>query len=228
MKFIASRLSEGNKLFPPEIQLEPAGITVKIPGLFSGESKYFDFVNIASVEINTPAIGYSTITIYAGGTKISTHGFTKSEVEQIKQGIENGKNSSKKPLTKKVKVDSSDDDEAVPIGNSLNSIINLSFTNDLEETKQKLDTISVQLMGYKWDISSSKIAQQNNQTLNQCLQQYKIGVVRLKQLTTDLETIKHYEKELLKLKRKKILNKYWAFILLFVVLLSLIVIVKLK
>ncbi|HTB52300.1 MAG TPA: SHOCT domain-containing protein [Ferruginibacter sp.] len=91
MKFIASRLSKDNKLFPSEIYLESTGITIKIPGLFSGETKHFDYNHIASVEIDTPLIGFSAITIFAGGTKMSANGFTKAEVKQIKEGIEAGK-----------------------------------------------------------------------------------------------------------------------------------------
>ncbi|WP_264521878.1 SHOCT domain-containing protein [Flavobacterium sp. N1994] len=91
MKFVASRLSSGNKLFPAEIYLEPSGITIKIPGLFSGETKHFDYDHIASVEIDTPLIGFSSITIFAGGTMMAANGFTKAEVKQIKEGIEKGK-----------------------------------------------------------------------------------------------------------------------------------------
>ena len=91
MKFSASRLSEGNKIFPSEIHIEQNGVTVKIPGLFGGDSKFFDFHHIASVDVKAPMIGYATITFYAGGTQISAHGFTSSEVKQIKQAIENGK-----------------------------------------------------------------------------------------------------------------------------------------
>jgi len=91
MKITAARLSEGNKIFPSEIHVESTGITIKIPGLFSGESKYFDFQNIASVDVSTPMIGYSTITIYAGGTKMTAHGFTKAEVNQVKEAIDSGK-----------------------------------------------------------------------------------------------------------------------------------------
>jgi hypothetical protein len=97
MVIIASRLSAGNKLFPNEIHLESNGITVKIPGLFSGESKHFDFVHIASVDIYTPMIGFSTITIYAGGTEIAAHGFTKEEVEQVKKEIDTRKAAQKNP-----------------------------------------------------------------------------------------------------------------------------------
>lgn len=91
MKFVASRLSSGNKIFPAEIYLDPAGVTIKIPGLFSGETKHFDYDHIASVEIDTPLIGFSKITIFAGGTMMEASGFTKAEVKEIKEGIEKGK-----------------------------------------------------------------------------------------------------------------------------------------
>jgi hypothetical protein len=98
MKFVASRLSSGNKIFPAEIYLEPTGITIKIPGLFSGETKQFDFNHIASVEIDTPLVGFSSITIFAGGTMMSANGFTKAEVKQIKEGIEKGKTHAKSTM----------------------------------------------------------------------------------------------------------------------------------
>jgi hypothetical protein len=91
MKFTASRLSEGNKLFPTEIYLEPTGITIKTPGLFSGESKHFDYNLIALVEIDTPLIGFSTIRIFTGGSQFSANGFSKAEVNQMKKAIEAGK-----------------------------------------------------------------------------------------------------------------------------------------
>jgi hypothetical protein len=91
MKFVASRLSSGNKIFPAEIYLEPTGVTIKIPGLFSGETKHFDYDHIASVEIDTPLVGFSSISIFAGGTMMAANGFTKAEVKQIKEGIEKGK-----------------------------------------------------------------------------------------------------------------------------------------
>src|ERR1700728_4861649 len=102
MKFTASRLSSDNKIFPSEIYLEDTGITIKIPGLFSGETKHFDFNHIASVEIDTPLIGFSTIRIFAGGTAMSAHGFTKAEVKQIREAIESGKVAAKVLATKNV------------------------------------------------------------------------------------------------------------------------------
>jgi hypothetical protein len=91
MKFTASRLSEGNKVFPAEIIIEPNGLTVKIPGLFSGQSRHLDYQNIGEVSVDAPLVGYSTITFFTAGTRVSAHGFTSSEVKQIKQAIEKGK-----------------------------------------------------------------------------------------------------------------------------------------
>ena len=97
MKYIASRFSEGNKVFPAEIHIEQTVVTVKIPGLFRDDTKFFYYNLIASVDVKTPLVGYSSVTIYSGGTQISAHGFTKSEAKQIMQAIENGKVNSSLP-----------------------------------------------------------------------------------------------------------------------------------
>jgi hypothetical protein len=137
MKFTASRLSEGNKIFPTEIYLESTGITIRIPGLFSGESKHFDFNHIASVEIDTPLIGFSTIRIFAGGTQMSANGFTKAEVLQIKDAIESGKVSSK-----------------ISSDNGINSAINtgggqLSIADEIKKMKELLDSGAITLAEFE-------------------------------------------------------------------------------
>jgi len=91
MKFTASRLSEGNKLFPAEIHIEDVGLTVKIPGFLGGKSTSLSYSDISAVSVDTPLMGYSTIHFNAHGAKISAHGFTKAEVNQIKDAIDNGK-----------------------------------------------------------------------------------------------------------------------------------------
>jgi len=91
MKFVASRLSEGNKLFPAEIHIEENGIKVKIPGFLRGDTKFIDYENISAVDVNTPMIGYSSITFYYQGSKAFAHGFTKGEAKQIKEAIDKGK-----------------------------------------------------------------------------------------------------------------------------------------
>lgn len=90
MKFTASRLSEGNKIFPAEIHCDKDGLTVKIPGFFSGKSRHLTYSQIGEISVDTPMVGYSTITFYTAGTRVSAHGFTKSEVKQVKAAIEKG------------------------------------------------------------------------------------------------------------------------------------------
>jgi len=111
MKFVASRLSEGNKVFPTEINCEEHGLTVKIPGLFRGESQYFDYHQISSVGVDAPLIGYSTITFYAGVNFISAHGFNSDEVKRIKEIITSrklNKNNSQHSQPHNSKTDSPD------------------------------------------------------------------------------------------------------------------------
>jgi hypothetical protein len=83
--YIASRVSEGNRLFPAEIHIEETEIMLKFPGLFSGKSRHIVYQQIEGVNIDTPMIGYSTITFVVGGEKLVGHGFSKSEVQEIKQ-----------------------------------------------------------------------------------------------------------------------------------------------
>jgi len=83
--FIASRLTAGNKIFPSKIIIDKDGVTLKIPGLFSGNEKTIPYTRISSVDINCPFIGYSTISIETTGEgNIKAHGYTKSEVTRMK------------------------------------------------------------------------------------------------------------------------------------------------
>lgn len=86
--FIASRLTAGNKLFPSEIIVDLSGVTLKIPGLFSGNEKTIPYTRISSVDIICPFLGYSSISIETTGEgSIKAHGFTKSEVTRMKELI---------------------------------------------------------------------------------------------------------------------------------------------
>ena len=84
-KYTASRVSEGNRLFPAEIHIGETEVTLKFPGFFSGKSRHIVYQQIEGVNIDTPMIGYSTITFVVGGEKLVGHGFAKSEVKEIKQ-----------------------------------------------------------------------------------------------------------------------------------------------
>ena len=86
--YTASRLTEGNKLFPAKIILEDNGVTFKVPSFFSGEETTIPYSRISSVNVNSPFVGYSDIIIETTGEgKIQVHGFTKDEVTEMKQFI---------------------------------------------------------------------------------------------------------------------------------------------
>lgn len=86
--YTASRLSEGNKMFPCVIHIDGSAVTFKIPGLFNGKESTIPMNRVSSVDIETPLIGFSTITIETTGEgKIRAHGFTKSEVKEMKETI---------------------------------------------------------------------------------------------------------------------------------------------
>lgn len=86
--FTASRLSEGNKVFPIEINIDKVGVTLKHPGLFSGQEKTIPFNSVSSVDVDCPLVGFSTIIIETTGEgEIYAHGFTKSEVKEMKDMI---------------------------------------------------------------------------------------------------------------------------------------------
>lgn len=84
-KYTASRLSEGNKLFPCELLLDEMSVTLKLPGFLNGKETTIPMNRISSVDIETPLIGYSTIIIETTGeAAIKAHGFTKAEVTEMK------------------------------------------------------------------------------------------------------------------------------------------------
>ncbi len=87
-KYTAARLSKGNKLFPIEILITGEGVTLKHPGLFSGQEKTIPFSRVSSVDVSCPLVGFSTIMIHTTGEgKIEAHGFKKSEVVEMKKMI---------------------------------------------------------------------------------------------------------------------------------------------
>ncbi|MEO7080269.1 MAG: hypothetical protein ABIY71_02040 [Flavobacteriales bacterium] len=86
--FIASRVAEGNRVFPSKIIIDQLGVTLKVPGLLSGNEKTIPFTRISSVDIDSPLVGYSTIIINTTGEgNIRAHGFTKAEVTRMKTMI---------------------------------------------------------------------------------------------------------------------------------------------
>ncbi|TNE81410.1 MAG: hypothetical protein EP332_04630 [Bacteroidetes bacterium] len=89
--FSASRLSEGNKIFPATISIDEFGVTLRIPGVFKGKEKTLGFREISSVNIETPLVGFSKITFNTlGFDRIHATGFSKEDAKQIKSLVQMG------------------------------------------------------------------------------------------------------------------------------------------
>ena len=89
--FTASRISDGNGMFPCKIMVGSNKITVRIPGFFHNQDKDIPYDQISEVSVDTPLVGYSTITFYTTGAGyVKAHGYTKSEVDEIKRLIDGG------------------------------------------------------------------------------------------------------------------------------------------
>jgi hypothetical protein len=98
MEITASRLSDGNKLFPARITLTVHGVTLKVPGFLGGSEQTIPFDRISSVDIETPFVGFSTIKIYSvGWDVIVASGFAKADVKAMKDGILNGQKNKNNP-----------------------------------------------------------------------------------------------------------------------------------
>jgi len=108
-------MSDGNSLFPAEISIEDSGLSVKIPGFLSGKNTFLPFANISSVSVDTPMVGYSTVSFSAQGTRVRVHGFTKSEVEQIKGAIDEGQSGSRQNAMKDFLQEEANEPESVKL-----------------------------------------------------------------------------------------------------------------
>ena len=98
MEYTASRLSEGNKLFPARITITPQGVTLKVPGFLGGKEQTMPFNLISSVDLETPFVGFSTIKLYSSGWYvIVATGFSKADVIAIKEEILSGQSNLNNP-----------------------------------------------------------------------------------------------------------------------------------
>ncbi len=129
MQYTASRLSEGNKIFPAHITITGHGVTLKVPGFFGGKEQTIPFDRISAVDIETPFVGYSTIKIHSvGWDTIVASGFTKADVKEMKETILNGQKNSNNPL---------------PQSNS-------NYSLELENVKQQTNNSEAKIDSIKW------------------------------------------------------------------------------
>lgn len=89
-KFVASRISSGNTLFPAEVTLKEHGMEVKFPGFFRSKANFISYNNISGFSVSTPLAGFSTITFMVRGDTVEAHGFKKSEARAIQKAVNGG------------------------------------------------------------------------------------------------------------------------------------------
>jgi hypothetical protein len=87
--FSASRLTEGNRVFPTRIEVGPDRVTRIKPRLMGSTEESIAIPNVASVQIETGVV-FSDIRIDStGGTNpIVSHGHTKGDARRIRELIE--------------------------------------------------------------------------------------------------------------------------------------------
>lgn len=137
-RFTASRLSDGNKMFPDEILIDETSVTIKSPRLFGGRATTFPLGQI-TVSVNSPFLGFCDLNFYANGTSVSVHGFTDSDAKNIKWLISNGGDFKRKKKIYDNDIEDeedTDEDDTQDVGGELEEDIE-SLKKEIEE-KDKL------------------------------------------------------------------------------------------
>ena len=86
-KFEASRLTQGNKLFPTQVILTNKSLVIKQPGIFKTEETTIPYYKITFIKVNIPLIGFSSVSIGTENQPIQIDGFTKSQVKEIQSFV---------------------------------------------------------------------------------------------------------------------------------------------
>jgi hypothetical protein len=88
--FYASRLTQGNLLFPTIIEVSEKAVTLRRRTLFTRDEVSVSIGKVASVHIKTGLV-WSTILIESSGgaDPLTSHGHKKADAMRIKELIEN-------------------------------------------------------------------------------------------------------------------------------------------
>ena len=87
--FRASRISQGNRIFPAQVIITPTSITHFQPQLIGKLEKSIHMAHVASIKIDTHIIFSDVFIETTGGQNpIVCHGHTKSEAVEMKKTIE--------------------------------------------------------------------------------------------------------------------------------------------
>ncbi|MCG8763543.1 hypothetical protein G1K46_12535 [Tenacibaculum finnmarkense] len=89
---------------------------------------------------------------------------------------------------------------------------NISFNDNLVDTKNKLDEIYYGIKSYKWKYASEGINKttisENNRSLSKCLSKFEHGFNILSNINEDENIKKDYGKKYKKLRLKKVIDKF--------------------
>ena len=87
--FQASRLTQGNRLFPTVIEVSDKAVTRRKRSWFSRDEISVSMAKIASVHIRTGAIWSDILIESSGGSDpLASHGHSKRDARRIKELIE--------------------------------------------------------------------------------------------------------------------------------------------
>lgn len=84
----ASRISKDNTLFPPTVIFNEKGVKVILPSLLRKKEGFIPYSAITEVHVETPLIGFSSISFEGYGTRYNLTGFKKDEVNHMKRMME--------------------------------------------------------------------------------------------------------------------------------------------
>ena len=87
--FVASRMTQGNRIFPAQVVITPSSITLVRPKWIGKMEESIHLAHVASIKINTRVL-YSDVVIESSGGQdpVICHGHTKSDAIEMKQLIE--------------------------------------------------------------------------------------------------------------------------------------------
>jgi hypothetical protein len=87
--FRASRVSEGNRLFPTQVLITPTSVVQYKPRWFGRQEETIHMAHIASVKIDTGVVLSNVLIETSGGASpIVCHGHRKADANRMKQLIE--------------------------------------------------------------------------------------------------------------------------------------------
>jgi len=228
MKYTASRISDGNKLFPASIETQENGLKVKLPGFWKDNETFLSYSDISGVSVNTPLVGYSSIEFNAMGMQVKAHGFTKSDVNSIKKVINEGKQ--KGPISSGLsnnmptEVNASGDNVTVvnkapgfghfmgkALGDSINKSMSITEKYDQQDKEKasKIEDLAQIKMSNEKDelleqlnyLSSLASSKPDKQIKNVIIEKMEFGIMKLKSSGSNSEA-EFFEKKLEPLKKK--------------------------